>query len=136
MASSLTTYHGRCHCGAVRFEADLDLQAGTYRCNCSICRRTRFWAAVARPEGFRLLAGRADLTEYLFAGRRNQHFFCRHCGVRAFGVGNDTPVGPMVGVNIGCLEGLSEEALERLPVTRVDGLHDRWQAAPAHGGHL
>ena len=30
-------------------------------------------------------------------------------GVRAFGVGNDTPIGTMVGVNIGCLEGLQVE---------------------------
>lgn len=129
------TYTGSCHCGSVRFEADLDLAQSSYRCNCSICRRTRFWAAVARAEDFRLLAGEGALTEYLFNTRRNQHFFCRTCGVRAFGVGNDTPVGKMVGVNIGCLEGVSEEELARIPITCVDGMHDRGEP-PAFTAHL
>jgi hypothetical protein len=130
------TYNGSCHCGAVKFEADLDLAQGSFRCNCSICRRTRFWVAVARPEGFRLLAGEQEMTEYLFNTRKNQHLFCRRCGVRAFGVGNDTPIGRMIGVNIGCLEGVSEEELSRIPITYVDGLHDRWQHAPAFFVHL
>lgn len=132
----LKTYQGSCHCGAVRFEADLDLTRSTYRCNCSICRRTRFWAAVAREDGFRLLAGEAELTQYLFNSRKNQHYFCRHCGVRPFGIGTETPIGRMYGVNLGCLEGVSEEELARLPVARVDGPHDRWQNAPEHFAHL
>lgn len=47
----LKTYRGSCPGGAVRFEADLDLSQGTYRCNGSICRRTRFW-----PPSFRARA--------------------------------------------------------------------------------
>jgi len=132
----LKTYQGSCHCGAVRFEADLDLDQPTYRCNCSICRRTRFWPAIAREGGLRVLAGQEELTEYLFNTRKNQHFFCRHCGVRPFGVGNETPMGKMYGVNIGCLEGVSEEELSRLAIVRVDRLHDRWQQAPELGAYL
>ncbi|MGQ0429998.1 MAG: GFA family protein [Gammaproteobacteria bacterium] len=132
----LKTYRGSCHCGAIRFEADLDLESGSFRCNCSICRRTRFWVAVAKPEGLRLLAGDGEMTEYRFNTRKNQHFFCRRCGVRAFGVGNDTPNGRMCGVNIGCLEGVSEEELSRIPITRVDGMHDRWQSPPEFFSHL
>ena len=132
----LKTYKGSCHCGAVRFEADLDLEQPTYRCNCSICRRNRFWAAVARPESFRLLSGKHALTEYRFHTKKNQHFFCRTCGVRAFGVGNDTPIGKMYGVNIGCLEGVTEEALAKIPITYVDGLNDRGGEAPRFFAHL
>lgn len=129
------TYRGSCHCGVVSFEADLDLTQPSFRCNCSICRRTRFWAAVARPEGFRLLTGQDELSEYLFHSRKNQHFFCRRCGVRPFGIGNDTPVGQMLGVNIGCLEGLGEAELSRIPITCVDGMHDRMEP-PEFTSHL
>jgi hypothetical protein len=131
----LKTYRGSCHCGALRFEADLDLTQPTYRCNCSICRRTRFWAAVAREGGLRILSGEGELTKYLFNSRRNEHYFCRHCGVRAFGIGNETPMGRMYGVNVGCLE-LSDEELSRLPVTCVDGLNDRPDRAPEFFRHL
>jgi hypothetical protein len=129
------TYQGSCHCGAVKFEADLDLTQSSYRCNCSICRRTRFWPVIAKPEGFRLLSGEDALTQYLFNTKKNQHFFCKVCGVRAFGVGTDTPVGVMVGVNLGCLEDVSEEELARVPITYVDGRSDRF-AAPAVFAHL
>ena len=132
----LKTYRGSCHCGAVRFEADLDLAQASFRCNCSICRRNRFWPAVALPDRFRLLAGADMLTEYRFNTRKNQHFFCKVCGVRPFGVGNETPVGTMYGVNLGCLEGVGEEELSKIPVTYVDGLHDRWQTAPEFVSHL
>jgi hypothetical protein len=130
------TYKGSCHCGSVWFEADMDLTQPSYRCNCSICRRTRFWPAVAREGQFRLLAGQELLTEYLFNTRKNQHFFCKVCGVRPFGVGNDTPMGKMYGVNLGCLEGVSEEELSRIPIVRVDGMHERWQDAPEFFSHL
>jgi hypothetical protein len=132
----IETYRGSCHCGAVRFEADLDLTQPSFRCNCSICRRNRFWPAIAREDGFRLLSGQDMLTEYLFNSRVNQHFFCRVCGVRPFGIGNETPLGRIYGVNIGCLEGITEEALSKVPVTYVDGLHDRWDGTPEHIGHL
>ena len=119
----------------MKFEADLDLSQPTYRCNCSICRRNRFWAAVAKPGSFRLLQGESELTEYLFNKRKNQHFFCKHCGVRSFGVGNDTPIGKMYGVNPGCLDNVTDEELSRVPVTYIDGLHDRFEP-PQFFSHL
>jgi hypothetical protein len=134
--SSMKTYRGSCHCGRVKFEADIDLGQSSYRCNCSICRRTRFWPAVVKADGFRLLSGEADLTQYLFNTRKNHHYFCKHCGVRAFGIGNDTPVGKMVGVNLMCLDDVSEEELAAVPITYVDGRNDQWQNAPAFFSHL
>ena len=132
----LKTYRASCHCGKVAVEASLDLEQSSYRCNCSICRRNRFWPAVAMPEHFRIVSGEDELTRYVFGREKNHHYFCRHCGVRVFGVGTDTPVGRMYGVNIGCLEDVPEDVLSRIPITYVDGMHDRWEYAPEFPGHL
>lgn len=133
----LKTYHGSCHCGAVRFEADIDLTLPTYRCNCSVCRRNRFWPAIVTPDRFRLLAGEGELTEYRFNSLRNSHHFCRTCGVRPFGIGNNVPDGERIyGVNLGCLENATPEELDAAPVTFVDGAHDRWQETPRFTRYL
>jgi len=131
----LKTYTGSCHCGSLKFEANLDLTQSTYRCNCSICKRTRFWAAVAKDDGFRIISGESELTKYTFNSHNNHHYFCKHCGVRAFGVGNDTPMGKMYGVNVGCLDQLTDKELSELPITYIDGLYDKF-APPAYFSHL
>jgi len=45
----------------------------------SICGHTCFWAAVAQPQGFRLLPSDAKLVHCLFHSRKNQPYFCKHC---------------------------------------------------------
>jgi hypothetical protein len=132
----LKTYHGSCHCGAVRFEADIDLTQPTYRCNCTICSRNRFWAAVVKPSAVRVLEGRAELTQYLFNSMQNEHRFCRTCGVRPYGVGRTPDDQEVYGVNIGCLEDVTPEELAAAPIRYCDGRHDNWQNPPAVTSYL
>ena len=127
---------GSCHCGAVRFEAALDLSQSPSRCNCSICLKSNNTSAIAKPDAFRLLEGAGELTSYAWGAQTATRYFCKHCGVRAFGIGTETPIGKMYGVNLGCLEGVAEEELARVPITYVDGRSDRWQSAPEFFAHL
>jgi hypothetical protein len=130
------TYHGSCHCGAVRFAAEIDLAAPSLRCNCSYCLKIRCWASLVPPTAFRLLAGEADLSEYRFGAGRERHYFCRHCGVRPFGRGDSPRGGPFVGIGVNCLDDAAVAELAQVPVTFVDGWHDAWDTPPQETRHL
>jgi hypothetical protein len=131
MMSGLQTYHGSCHCGAIRFEAAIDLSQGTIRCNCTLCTKQRNWAAIVPADAFRLLQGAGALSEYRCNTRTEQHFFCATCGVRPFGKGTSPRWGPYVAVSLGCLDDVSADVLAAAPVTYLDGRNDNWEAPPA-----
>src|SRR4051812_49233010 len=101
------TYKGSCHCGKVRFEADIDLEAGTGKCNCSICTKRRAWSALVKPEDFRFLLGADEMGDYQ-SGTMNGHYrFCRTCGIMPFSDGYIEQIGgAFVSVSLACLDDL------------------------------
>ena len=129
------TYRGSCHCGTVRFEADIDLGSGTFKCNCEMCTKTRFWGTIVNPGAFRLLAGETALVDY--HPDSIHHVFCRHCGVRPFGWGENPKLGgKFYAVRVCCLDDLDVDELMRVPVTYYDGCNDNYQSAPEEIRHL
>ena len=76
--------NGGCHCGAVRFEAQVPEQVEILDCNCSICSKTGFRHLIVPHRDFRLVGGEEALTSYRFGTGSANHLFCRTCGVKSF----------------------------------------------------
>jgi len=131
---ALKTYTGSCHCGAVKYEADVDLTKGTMRCNCSLCKKARAWFAFVTPEHFRLQNGEDAMADYQWTPpnrpRPNLHYrFCDTCGVRMFATGQDAKGGQMYAIAVATLEDADPEELAN-SVRYIDGRHDKFSAGP------
>ncbi len=131
------TYHGSCHCGAIKYEAKIDLSKGTGRCNCSYCRKVRSWSVIVKPEAFKLLSGEEHLSDYQFGTKSGHHHFCKNCGTRPFGHGYVEEIGgAFVSLAISCIDDVTEEELINAPVTYFDGLNNNWFNRPSEVRHL
>jgi hypothetical protein len=111
------TYTGSCHCGAVTYQAEMEL-GPVIACNCSMCSRMGWLLAFVPADRFKLLSGDDVLSDYQFNTRTIHHTFCSRCGVRSFTSGADREGNEIRSINVRCLEGVDIDALE---VKKVDG---------------
>lgn len=125
----MKTFHGSCHCGAIKFEVDLDLEAETRKCNCSYCQKARSWFVLVPPGLFRL-DGNPNISVHQFGNHTLQHKFCPTCGVHAFGTSNPDVIPDekaWVYVNVTTLDDMSDGQRGKLSVKAVDGRNDKFE---------
>jgi hypothetical protein len=122
--SDTKKYKGGCHCGKVQYEVEVDLGAGTSKCNCSICQKTNYWGTLVKPSAFKLLSGEDSLSDYQFNTKQGHHLFCKHCGVRSFTRGSVAELGgEFVSINVNCLDDVDVTAV---PVKYFNGRNGTW----------
>jgi hypothetical protein len=98
--------YGSCHCGACRYEAEIDPQRVSL-CNCTDCQMltgSAFRVSVPAPaDGFRFLGG--ELRSYVktaASGARRRHSFCATCGTPVHATA-DSEQPTSYSLRIGCL---------------------------------
>src|SRR5262245_21926124 len=116
---AISTHRGGCHCGAVRYRAELDPDTPALSCNCSICGRAGTLLVFVSETAFELEQGESNLTDYQFNKHAIHHLFCKTCGIKSFGRGVG-PNGPTVAINIRTLDGVDAFAAQR-NATLFDG---------------
>lgn len=137
------TYHGSCHCKAIAFEAELDLDDGIRKCNCTFCRKVGYQKAFAAFDGLRITSDRSAVSEYLptpshWPPGHIHHYYCRACGVHPFSHGylEKEMGGDFWAVNIACLDDVDEATLAAAPLIYEDGIRDRQDRAPEITSYL
>src|SRR5207237_2195790 len=86
---------GRCHCGAITYEAEVE--PGTVNvCHCLDCQTmtgSAFRANIAAPaERFRILTGEPrQYIKVAESGARRVHAFCERCGSPGYSCASENP---------------------------------------------
>jgi hypothetical protein len=85
---------GRCHCGAITFEAEVDPET-TGICHCSDCQTltgTAFRVTVRAPAEHLVLRGKPTIyVKTADSGRKRAHAFCPTCGSPIYATSAEDP---------------------------------------------
>ena len=126
-AMATRLHEGGCHCGAVRFEAELPEPLTGGRCNCSICAMKGVLMIRVPLAALRVTQGETVLACYRFNTMVAQHHFCSRCGIHLFHQTRSHP--DQYGVSAAALDGVCPYA--DFPVVPVnDGVRHQLD----HGG--
>jgi hypothetical protein len=125
MTGPLKWRTGSCHCGAVRFEAQIPDGVEAQECTCSICERTGFIHVIVPESRFRQTKGADALTHYRFNTGVADHLFCKTCGVKSFYRPRSNPDG--WSINARCLD--DRDAIGIRMIEPFDG--QDWEAQPS-----
>ncbi len=107
----------------MRFEADIDLAEGTFKCNCSSCTKARSWLLVVKADRFRLVAGAESQGDYQWTcrdgvlGADGLNSFCKVHGIRTPGRGElEVMGGVFYAVQVALLDDVDPDELAAAPV--------------------
>ena len=111
----MNRYMGACHCGAVTFCVEADIEEVT-SCDCSLCAKRGSVMAKVPEAGLTILTGEAALTLYRWNTGVAKHYFCSTCGVYTFHRKRSSP--DHYGVNVACLRDFDRASV---PFRAADG---------------
>jgi len=105
---------GGCHCGAIRYTAEVDPDKVTI-CHCTDCQRlsgSAYRTSVPAPrESFVLEGVPATYVKTAESGTRRVHAFCPQCGAPVYSAAIENP--PQYSLRVGCLDQRAQLAPRR-----------------------
>ena len=109
-----------CHCGQIEIEVNLTKGLeDLYRCNCSMCKRKGAISTVIDKKDLKVTKGEELLKFYQFNTNVAKHYFCTNCGIYTHNQRRADP--NTYGINVGCLNGITEDELFKFKVRINDG---------------
>lgn len=112
----MATYQGSCHCGAIRYEVETDLEK-VLECNCSHCHKKGLLLNFVDKDKFRLISGADAGFDYFFNKKAIRHVICKTCGVQSYAEGVTFP---KTCINVRCLKGVDLKSLTIAPFNGKD----------------
>ncbi|OUR61178.1 aldehyde-activating protein [Colwellia sp. 39_35_sub15_T18] len=109
---------GSCHCGAVKFEVELDGGIGEIRrCNCSLCQKKGAIMASVKIDKLVVTEGKEYLSLYQWNTKVAKHYFCKNCGIYTHHQRRSAP--DEFAFNVACLAG--KDVTENAEIVMLNG---------------